>query len=329
MPKTEGLEPKGLQYEPAPPDYGEEPPYMESEEKGLPPARGESIINKLIPIGVAVLISVLLVGFFFSPVKQSQYKADVTRLENDLVAMREVEKNLGNKITTLETANKENLNVINDAVSKATKDIETKATSVTQSLAGYVTKEELNNAKSDVVELKASFTSLQTSFNNITLPAETQAKLNTLASEIETLKTRLTQAENKLATQAAETVKPTAKIRYIDYTRSTDYTEATAYFDLTINNLSAAKELKSITISIESNSNNIYGIASTSIGSSFGSRSSTLFWNFENYKLSNINIDAGKDKVIELSMNITFTQAQPGSFIDFEPVVNVTDWEYR
>jgi len=80
---------KKPKFTPAPPDYSGEPPYIEPEEAGLPKARPEGMLNKLILPALAILVAVILVGVFFAPVNKKVYQADITRLESDLVAMRE------------------------------------------------------------------------------------------------------------------------------------------------------------------------------------------------------------------------------------------------
>ena len=291
-------------YKPAPPDYGEEPPYMEDEgRRGLPPARGESIVSKIIPIAAAVLISVLLVGMFFAPVNKKQYEADITRLEADLVAMRAVEKTLTDKTIALEEANKANLAVINDALTKATKDIETKVVAVTNQLTSYATKSELESAKNSITELKTSFASL---------PAETQAKLTTVSAEIAALKTQITALEKqiedmeKVTPPSSKAVSISTKTLGSSLMPSNDTTLTTSFRVTLVNN--TATEIKDIVLSILVQTDSIVGYTSSTLsGGGTIWQGQGLPWTTREFVNTQwgLNLAANETKTIHLTLTVT------------------------
>ena len=187
MPKAENNVPREPKYTPAPPDYGEEPLYMESEEGRLPLGRSkESLTNKLVLIGIAVLVSILLVGIFMSPVNSKQHQADITRLENDLVAMRETDKGLDTKAQ--------------GAVSALNAQI-TRIDSLQDAIGNTATKPELatlNNKVTELAALNNKLNDLATKVELATVQSGLTAEITALKSEIATIKADLKAIEEDI-----------------------------------------------------------------------------------------------------------------------------------
>jgi len=185
---VEPINKKESKFTPAPPNYSEEPPYMESEERetgvGMSMPKGESLINKVIPIGLAVLVSIAVVGIFFSPVKKDIYQADITRLETDLVAMRKVDASQDARISKVvkdaQAAVTSKTEEVDDKVASALASIDQKVASIDQKVANATSNFDLSNyaTKSDLSGLNSEVDALEA------LLAATKSELATTKSEL-------------------------------------------------------------------------------------------------------------------------------------------------
>ena len=177
-------------YTPAPPDYREEPPYPESEEMGMPMPKGESVVNKVIPVGLAVLISIILVATFFSPVNKSVYQSDITRLETDLVAIREVDVAQNTKIdkvvTDAQAAVSSKSDEVDSKIVNAVANIDQKVASATSNLGDYATKSSMALTNEEISALKNKVSNLEGSASSSVM-TDLQNKVNTAVTNIAVL----------------------------------------------------------------------------------------------------------------------------------------------
>jgi hypothetical protein len=332
-------EPMEERYKPAPPDYGNEPPCEEGMEptgRGQhPPPKPDSPLKFLLISGIIALVIVFLMNSFIMPtVGKKAYIDDITRLENDLVAMRAVEKSLGDKVTALETANKNNLNVINDALNKATNDINTKTTAFTNSLSNYATKDSLNKYAT-----QDNINALQTSITNT--KSELEAMIGKVSSDdikklqgqLDTLAKQLADLEEEVAN--IEVAEAGAKEPEVTLTQFSDFgTEVShpsgyayeATLKLTIENESDEDiNITDLFISIYPNTTGVItGVQLTDLTSKsyWASVDSTtpLFYNYRDIEIDN-------DDKETYTLRVTIVLATNVGISSYESEVELQDWE--
>lgn len=185
-------------YTPAPPDYGEEPPYIEEGIRNPAPQSGINQYKPLIITAIVALAVVFLMNSFIMPVVgKKAYIDDITRLENDLVSVRDNIKTQNNKIdnsikdaqAAVETKKKE----IDTQVKNATNTLEQKIATAMSNLGNYLTRNDLNTINNNI-------NNLSNKVNNLDIPDTSgmQAKIITLESEIDTLRTTIRDLEYEI-----------------------------------------------------------------------------------------------------------------------------------
>lgn len=176
--EKEEQENKGLgdrvEYRPAPPNHGTEPPYEESpygESEGgsnWPTKPGSPWKGIIIQAIVALVIVFLMNSIIMPTAGKKQYIADITRLENDLMAMREVDKSLDSKVSSVTQSAQDAINAklieVDEKVNRVTGEIDNKVASATSSLGDYATKTSLSDTKGT---LENSITNIQNSLNSV------------------------------------------------------------------------------------------------------------------------------------------------------------------
>ena len=159
MPEQNPIEEK--EYKSAPPES-----FRQDEGEGLGATKESPIKNIIITAIVSLVIFVLMSSFITPVASKKTYEADITRLETDLVAMREVETRLSDRIAGQDGK-------ITAAV--------TKSDTTSNALASLATKAELSNYAS-VSTVNALDTIVQTL---VSLPAILDQKLTDFAAELE------------------------------------------------------------------------------------------------------------------------------------------------
>ncbi len=200
-------EEKERRFRPAPPDYGEEPPYPESEERGIPTQRRESPYKSIIINAIVALVIVFAMNSFIMPtVGKNTYQVDITRLENDLVAIRNVDVDQNSKITKVvsdaQTIIVNKTNEIDNKINNTSQTLEQRIATAISSFANYATKDSLTNYATSTtvnelskkiidqaVEIKSQADSNK-ELNDKIIALET--KNTTLQSQIDTLKDDIT-----------------------------------------------------------------------------------------------------------------------------------------
>jgi len=146
-----------------------------------PPVFGGGTSSIIIAIIISIVVAWAMIGLI--GVTKTAYHSDITRLENDLVAMRSTDTNISGKLDSVERT----LGVVSDNY------VSTSTLSTT--LGSYALKSELSGyAKSSDLESYAPLTTLDSYYtknatNNITLNLTNQ--INNLTDEVEELTDRV------------------------------------------------------------------------------------------------------------------------------------------
>ncbi len=162
---------KKKKFEPAPLTPGEEEP---------PLPTNDSPVKGILTTAFISLVVVLLINTFIMPVaSKSAYQADITRLENDLVAIRTSSAKLSDKIT---------------AQDSSILAITTKSKEFDNSLVNYATKTDLANAVKQDLSGYATIIDL----NKTKESMATDDQLEAQAALIKTLQSATKELENKI-----------------------------------------------------------------------------------------------------------------------------------
>jgi len=130
----------------------------------------------LINIVIALVVVMMMNSFFMPVVGKKTYQADITRLENDLVAMRETDVGLSDKIKTLESslAGKTNelteiANAIRTEVNDKIKEIDNRIDSLNGILTNYATVGSVGQNTADIATLRSNLGIIEGKVNGIDL----------------------------------------------------------------------------------------------------------------------------------------------------------------
>lgn len=182
-------------YSPAPPDLGEELLFREGEARNRMPSESNSPWKGIVVNIIVALVIVFLMNSFVMPtVGKKQYVGDITRLENDLVAIRQVDASQNTKIDKVASDAQAIVNGKMDAIDKKIADanngIDQKVAAVTGSLDNYATKSSLSDTNNRIDNTNNSLTSLANDLNN-KISNFSSADINNLKVDMATLKVEI------------------------------------------------------------------------------------------------------------------------------------------
>jgi len=327
-------------YTPAPPDYREEPPYPESEEMGMPMPKGESVVNKVIPVGLAVLISIILVATFFSPVNKSVYQSDITRLETDLVAIREVDVAQNTKIdkvvTDAQAAVSSKSDEVDSKIVNAVANIDQKVASATSNLGDYATKSSMALTNEEISALKNKVSNLEGSASSSVM-TDLQNKVNTAVTNIAVLTAENAALKIRIVTLEEEGVGiSSAKKPVLDLSeRSTPIWDGATYTWQVALTLDIDNNTKDDVIIYEDGIRIYIDPVTTGTISSVQliSTNKSLAWAPTQstipyfYNAKSIRIDQGDTETIRLVLSIGLTTGVGISSYEME--TELSDWDYE
>lgn len=169
---------------------------------------------------IAILIIFVVYSFLMPVVGKKVYEADITRLENDLVAVRAVNVAIDKRVATLEDSNNTLVTTINNKLAVAIDSINTKTNSlenlINQKISGFVTssevdnrihdslvsiKEDISSFSSDIASFSSQLNGLDTKINNTVLD-----KIASYSSDIDAIKVRLSAIETSITNLSDTTV---------------------------------------------------------------------------------------------------------------------------
>lgn len=327
-------------YSPAPPDLGEELLFREGEARNRMPSESNSPWKGIVVNIIVALVIVFLMNSFVMPtVGKKAYISDITRLENDLVAIRDVVASQNSRIDAAVSNAKK---AADTSIATATTDIDKKVASIDPSL--YATANNLNDKVSKLETSIANtenrlisrmdqlnskdLTNIDTAIANVnTAIADLDAKLSKRIEEVET---QLVPSGDTITTG-----KVTASISWDndDWYLASDNKTVVAQFKIKLLN-GTNEDLEDIEFDIDFNWNGYAAGKGWTTQLTIEDKVYTSPYyggSFDNVKLRNINVDANDDKRIYCNLYMLFTEDIGGVIttmdIDFDPEIDVVDYE--
>jgi hypothetical protein len=159
---------------------------LEDEDDNRNKKEGSKEINwKSVFIGIAMsLVLVMVMNSFIIPlVGTKTYQADITRLETDLVAIREVDSNTLSRIDTLEKNGINSDKTINDSQDISINNILDKISKLENTIVQQNTID-INPIRTDIINLRTDINNLQINKGDSSIIAAIETRLKTIEEYI-------------------------------------------------------------------------------------------------------------------------------------------------
>lgn len=331
------------------------PPSMADDgESGQSKKSGRSDIAYIgiIAIIAALIVSFVMNSFLMPTIGKKQYINDITRLENDLVAMREVETNLTNKIKVLEENSTKESADIAAQLKTATTQIEIKTNElnnlINSKLSGYVSTNEYNtklgNIDGTLNSIKNSISDLNTKISTLNSQVDSNLKSNIsniqdsidkLSERIKTLEDKTTNSSSTSSGETKDGFYSIATWNTGDWYIDSDNKTLVAQFKVKfINN--TPDIVYYITADIEANWDGYAAGAgfTTSLKANDVLYTSSYYGgSFRNVRFYGASINPGKTSTDYIELRMTFNEDVQNKVnsmaIMFDPIVDITNYRTK